>query len=267
MTSTYVPSPHAAMGRPVSEFHVPQPVPQGAAIREIREGRGFFVDSSGMSGDWLSCSSCHLNGGTDLRVLPLVGVATTFPRMVRRYHRWMTLSQRINRCVVNSLAGRSLGAHDPDRRDLTAYLYWLSTGYAKGSRLPWLRHPTLLEPDSPPNVAHGKKLYHHDCAYCHGPRGMGFFHGSMAPPLWGPHSYTRGAGMDRMAELAAFIKAAMPAVPLGGVAPGGLSATHAKDLAAFILKHPRPKVAIGVGDSSSDIGHHPHGVSSTKRDL
>ncbi len=59
---------------------------------------------------------------------------------------------------------------------------------------------------------------------------------TLFPPLWGSHSFNFGAGMHRVGEAAAFIKANMP---YG--AGGSLNVRDAWDIAAFVDSHSRPR--------------------------
>ena len=56
------------------------------------------------------------------------------------------------------------------------------------------------------------------------------------PPLWGAKSFNSGAGMHRIATMAAFVRYNMP---YGGPA-NVLSKQAAYDVSAFILSHKRP---------------------------
>ena len=70
------------------------------------------------------------------------------------------------------------------------------------------------------------------CGFCHGMDGQGTM---AAPPLWGPRSYTIGAGMARVGVAASFIKANMPR-------GWGWTVTddEAFDVAAYVNGQPRP---------------------------
>jgi thiosulfate dehydrogenase len=68
-------------------------------------------------------------------------------------------------------------------------------------------------------------------------------HGYAFPPLWGPDSFNRGAGMARVSIAAAFIQAKMP---LG--AGGTLSDQEAYDIAAYVTSQPRPAFGAGAKD-------------------
>jgi cytochrome c len=55
-------------------------------------------------------------------------------------------------------------------------------------------------------------------------------------PLWGAKSFNSGAGMHRLATMAAFVRYDMPY----GSPPNTLSAQQAYDVSAFVLSHARP---------------------------
>jgi thiosulfate dehydrogenase len=56
---------------------------------------------------------------------------------------------------------------------------------------------------------------------------------SAVPPVWGPGAYNDGAGMNGVANMAAFVQQNMPADK-----PGSLSAQESYDVAAFIHSNP-----------------------------
>ncbi|MGC8968917.1 MAG: c-type cytochrome [Thermus sp.] len=185
-------------------------------------------------GDALNCTSCHLDGGTNLKGLPLVGTATAFPAYSSREKAVITLQNRIGDCFMRSMNGTLPPLGSAVMVALDAYITSLSQGM-----------PMKMNPKSPtgPNAlkplavdwaradpARGKALYAQKCAVCHGPNGEG----QVGPPLWGPRSYNAGAGMANWKNLAAFIHGAMP---LGNP---NLSPEEARDIAAFVDSQPRP---------------------------
>lgn len=222
-------------------FHPPTTIPTGTFGQAVKAGQALFMDTSSIAGNKLSCTSCHLNGGTDEKVLPLVGVASIFPEYNKRAKSVITLSQRIDACVQYSEAGRPLPLNSPQIVDITAYLTWLSQGLPIHAKIPWLGTGSKIHYAGTVNVAAGQEFYAHVCAYCHGDQGQGFQHGFPAPPLWGPNSYAQGAGMSKQEDLSAFIKAAMPVVPVNGVSPGSIPAQTAENVAAYVLTHSRPQ--------------------------
>ena len=90
-------------------------------------------------------------------------------------------------------------------------------------------------------AARGTVLYGEHCASCHGKSGAGrgaIGSADFVPPLWGPNAFNIGAGMARLNNAAGFIKANMPL----GVG-GSLDDQAASDIAAYVIKQPRPDFA------------------------
>jgi thiosulfate dehydrogenase len=94
------------------------------------------------------------------------------------------------------------------------------------------------------DATRGGMLFTANCVRCHGTTGAGGqvpaqVRGpntpAFAPALWGPRSFSIGAGLGRVERAAAFIRVAMPYDQ-----PGTLSDQQAFDLAAYVLSHPRP---------------------------
>lgn len=173
------------------------------------------------SGNALRCTSCHLDDGTRAIAMPWLGTAPRYPRYRARRGAEETLAQRVNECIVRSLAGRAIPEEGRDMRDMLAYLDSLG----KASR------PT--GPDTVKlvgNVASGRRVYASTCVRCHGPAGAG----GLAPAVWGAKSYSIGAGLARQTVLATFVRWNMPYDH-----KDTLSDRQAADVAAYVLSHPR----------------------------
>jgi thiosulfate dehydrogenase len=84
------------------------------------------------------------------------------------------------------------------------------------------------------SVSNGSHIYATACLSCHGANGGG---SSAFPPLWGKTSFNNGAGMHKLATMAAFVRYNMPY----GAGPNTLSEQQAYDVSAFVLSHSRPK--------------------------
>jgi thiosulfate dehydrogenase len=100
-------------------------------------------------------------------------------------------------------------------------------------------------PNRAANLVAGEKVFQTKCTECHSPDGQGKHigipgdgKGYAFPPLWGPDSFNDGAGMSRLLNAAAFIKANMP-LGVPNTQPG-LSDEDAFDVAAYVLSKPRP---------------------------
>lgn len=185
--------------------------------------------------DALSCSSCHINGGTDQKALPLVGVTAQFPDYTSRDKRVINLSQRINECFQRSGNGKPLPPSGADMAALEAYMQWISTGIPAETKPSWIGNgsKTELKTSLPkPNIPNGQVIFQQTCSVCHGTTGQG----GVAPPLWGPNSFNAGAGMANLKTMAMFVQNNMPASN-----PGSLSLQQAADVAAYVESQPRPK--------------------------
>jgi thiosulfate dehydrogenase len=122
---------------------------------------------------------------------------------------------------------------------LESYAYWLASGAPLDSKLEGRGYPALAKPAQAPDFARGEQVYAANCALCHGADGAGQ-HAvdgtAVFPPLWGNESFNWGAGMGRISNAAAFIKANMPF----GL-PGTLSDQQAWDVALYMNSHERPQ--------------------------
>ena len=182
------------------------------------------------SGNALRCTSCHLDGGVRASAMTWIGTAARYPRYRSRSAGEESLEQRVNDCVVRSLAGKALPAQGQDMRDIIAYLDSLGA---------------LRRPDGPDTVRlagdlqAGRKIYAADCARCHGNSGEGL----LAPAVWGVDSYSIGAGMARQKMLATFVRHNMPYDKLRT-----LSERESADVAAFVLAQPRQDFPGKEGD-------------------
>lgn len=127
-------------------------------------------------------------------------------------------------------------------QDIISYLAFLSTGVPTTAHVrdEGLPHMPRLTGDS----ARGAKLFVANCVRCHTSSGAGGpvpaqsrgpTTPAFAPALWGPRSFSIGAGLARVERAAAFIRTVMPYDK-----PGSLSDQQAYDLATFVLSHPRP---------------------------
>lgn len=173
-------------------------------------------------GNALRCTSCHLDDGRRDAAMPWVGVTTRFPKYRARKGAVESIEQRVNECITRSLAGRALAEDGRDMHDMVAYLQTLQVTR------------TLVRPDSvrlDGDPQHGARAYAVTCARCHGPKALG----ALAPAVAGPQSYSIGAGMARQRVLATFLRWNMP-----HDLPGTLAVQDAADIAAWVLRQPRP---------------------------
>src|SRR5467141_3930743 len=216
----------------------------------IKWGYRIFVDTPReapqFTGGGVSCANCHLNAGQRERALPLVGVAGMFPEYNNRAARLITLADRVVDCFLRSenATGRDPEAlPSPTSKEVlavSAYLVWLSRGYAVGANPPWRGRNAIaadqLIPIGKLDVHAGETIYMERCTSCHGADGQGVQIGDKkAGPLWGPGSWNDGAGAARVYTLAGIVRYAMPYLN-----PGSRTDEEAQQVAAFITSKPRP---------------------------
>ncbi|QSO54694.1 c-type cytochrome [Alicyclobacillus curvatus] len=219
-------------------FNPPQGMPTGKDASAVKYGQELFMNTHAMlpgyNLDALSCTSCHINGGTDEKALPLVGVTAQFPDYTSRDARVINLSQRINECFQRSGNGKPLPPQGKEMAAIEAYLAWISKGVPADTKPQWIGNgsKTELKTSLPtPNLSNGAVIFQQTCAVCHGTDGQG----QSAPPLWGPNSFNSGAGMHNLNTMSEFVKNNMPASN-----PGSLSLQQAADASAYVLSQSRP---------------------------
>ena len=190
-------------------------------------------------GNNLTCSSCHLDGGTNPKALSFLGTASVYPTYTPREKRVITLEDRDLNCFMRSMNGLRPPNGSEVSVAIAAYITWLSEGYPvkmslKGPHGPNAPQSLKIDPGTA-DAARGKTLYASTCASCHGSDGAGV--GSF-PPVWGSKSYNHGAGLSQTLKLATYLKGAMP---LGNP---NLSDKDALDIAAYVDAQPRPKFVL-----------------------
>lgn len=196
-------------------------------------------------GNKLSCTSCHLKGGTKPFAAPYIGLSNIFPIYIAREDRVVSLEERINGCIERSLNGRTIDHDSYEMRAIVSYIQHLSSEYYSNRRVKGHGFLTLELPNRAANPLSGQRVFERHCVSCHGVDGQGGsvtaemrIAGKSFPPLWGDGSYNDGAGMARVLTAARYIKANMP---LGTKASAPiLSDEEAYDVAAYINSHARP---------------------------
>jgi thiosulfate dehydrogenase len=243
---------------------------------QIRWGYRIFTntphEAGRFTGSKVSCSNCHLNVGQRERALPLVGIAGMFPEYNNRAARLISLADRVVDCFLRSenATGRLPAPADSESMSdggrpagvvhaanetwpaalptpaakevlaVSAYIVWLSRGYAVGQNPAWRGRNTIASDNVIPvarlDVTRGQTLYMERCQSCHGGDGQGVQIGDKkAGPLWGPDSWNDGAGAARVYTLAGIIRYSMPYLD-----PGSLSDEDAQHVAAYVNSRPRP---------------------------
>lgn len=238
------------------------PVPDGILGQSIRRGHAILAathDSLPQHvGSALRCLSCHLGDGRQHDALPLTGVQARFPQYRSRSATVQRLEDRINDCFQRSLSGTALAFDDPAMRDIVAYLAFISLGVPASGHVAGegLQVGTALNGDT----LAGARVFQVRCARCHGVAGGG---SAVAPPVWGPRSFSIGAGMARIRRATDFIRRNMPRD-----SAGTLTDAEALDVAAYVTSRPRPDF-VGKehdwprGDAPPDV---PYSTLAGKRD-
>jgi len=207
--------------------------------REIVENTNEHSLSKPFVNNALTCSSCHLDAGTDPKAATFLDIASAYPAWSPRENRVITLEDRVLNCFMRSMNGVRPAKGSKLSIAVAAYITWLSTG----SRIEMNpekplgpRHVPMLDISvQQADLDRGKALFATKCADCHGERGQGTGEG---PPTWGRQSYNDGAGLSRNGKLAAWLKVAMP------LGDPSLSEQEALDIAAFVNSHERPKFVL-----------------------
>lgn len=194
------------------------------------------------AGNSLSCSNCHLNGGTRAFAAPYIGVWGTYPNFRKRSNSIGTLEDRINGCMERSLNGRKLPIDGKEMKAMLAYIKFINKDVPIGEKIEGTGFIEFTAPDRMADRQNGETVYVRECSACHGKDGQGQKLNDAGayvyPPLWGNGSFNDGAGMHRLLTAAAFIKGNMPY----GVAVNQpkLTDDEAYDVAAYINSFPRP---------------------------
>lgn len=239
------PPPAAAPDELASTFsRLPTPPESGLTddtfSRAVRRGRALLSATPESlphnAGNALRCTSCHLDNGTRAFAMPWVGVYARFPQYRSRSGNVDVIEDRVNDCFKRSLNGHALDPAGRDMKDIVTYFAWLSRGTIVGPRMKG-QGVDSIKPQAG-DRKRGEAVFTANCTRCHGPDGQGITirsHPSLwAPPLWGPRSFTIGAGMARIRVAAAFIHRHMPFDRL--IAP---TEQQAYDVAAFVTSQPR----------------------------
>jgi thiosulfate dehydrogenase len=219
----------------------PSTIPAGPLGDSIRLGMNVFNDTPKYAekyvGNKLSCTHCHIAGGTVSQGMPMVGLPGIFPMYRDREKTVITFEERIEQCFQRSESGHRVPNDSPEMTGLVAYSQWLSKDQVTGRPFPGRGLVNLPELTGDPT--NGGKIFGEQCAVCHGTDGAGKL--PVAPALWGPNSYSDGAGMNQIPKMAAFVQHNMPQN-----APDTLTPQEAYDVATFI--HSKPHTVFVMKD-------------------
>lgn len=194
------------------------------------------------AGNNLSCTNCHLKGGTQAGSGSWVGVASRFPQFGGRSNKIGTLEDRINGCMERSMNGRKIPIASEKMKAMVAYMQWLGEDLPTEKEKYYKGYAPIRLPERAVDLEAGKVVYNKECALCHGKDGMGMTgseNGYLYPPLWGPDSFNDGAGMHRVITAAEFIRGNMPFGMATRDAPK-LTDEEAFDVAGYINSFDRP---------------------------
>jgi thiosulfate dehydrogenase len=168
------------------------------------------------TGNNLSCNVCHLNNGLRKYGLGLVGVYSAYPKRIDSLDREITLQEKINQCVRNSLNGKEIPDSTRIMSGLLSYLKWMSSYIPEGEDISG--HDLCFMPlrNSVPETLNGKDVYNTKCAICHNADGSGILNdtgsvylGYRYPPVWGEHSFSERSSMNDLKMLSNFIRTKM----------------------------------------------------------
>jgi len=208
-------------------------IPQGPLGDSIRFGMQVFNDTPKYAeryvGNKMSCTHCHVDGGTVAGGIPMVGLPGIFPMYRDREKEVITLEERIEQCFQRSENGHRVPNTDPVIVGLVAYTQWLSKDQITGKPFPGRGLVNI--PELAGDAERGSKIFTDQCALCHGANGQGKL--PAMPALWGPDAFSDGAGMHIIAKMAAFVQHNMPQND-----PGSLTPQQAYDVATFVHSKP-----------------------------
>jgi thiosulfate dehydrogenase len=216
----------------------PGALPAGPAGDSIAYGYALIVKTHHLMKRYvradLECADCHLAAGTQPRGGSFVGTYARFPQWNKRSHRVIALQDRIAECFLYSMNGRPPAYNSKAMIAIVSYIAWLSRGTPIGAKQPDSDRYVESLPAAPPRPLRGAEIFLAKCSRCHGADGQGI--SGIYPPLWGARSFNEGAGMAHVDRMAGFVRYNMPQD-----APGSLTLEQAYDVAAFVLRHARPR--------------------------
>ncbi|UCS91745.1 c-type cytochrome [Echinicola marina] len=191
----------------------------------------------------LNCQNCHLQGGTVPLGNNYGAVASTYPKVRARSGKSTDIADRINGCFERSMNGQALDKESKEMKAMVAYLKWLGKEVPKGEKPQGAGIYPLEFMDRAADPIKGKAVYAQNCQSCHQADGQGMFDQAereyIYPPLWGAHSYNKGAGLYRLSRFAGFVKVNMP---LGATFENPLlTDEEAWDVAAYVNSLERPE--------------------------
>lgn len=218
----------------------------------------------------MNCQNCHLESGTKLFGNNYAGVASTYPKFRPRSGSIETIEKRVNDCIQRSLNGKALSPESKEMKSFVAYIKWVGSQVPKDSipKGTGIKTPDLM--NRPADPEKGLVVFKENCTRCHGENGEGMrVVGSaewLYPPLGGPDSYNKGAGLFRLSRFAGYVKYNMPN-DLATAEKPYLTDEQCWDVAAYINSLPRPDFDISADwpDISKKPFDHPFGPFSDNK--
>ena len=227
------------VGRLVREVGRLATVAGGAAQTRLNEVLGKARAAPAFVGNSLRCVSCHLDAGRLADSSPMWAAFVSYPAYRSKNKSVNSFQQRLQGCFEYSMNGKAPPLGAPELVALESYAYWLASGAPINPNLAGRGYPALARPALAADFTRGEQVYTQNCLLCHGADGAGQKAPdgtAVFPALWGPDSFNWGAGMGRINNAAAFVKANMP---LG--LPSTLTDQQAWDVALYMNSHERPQ--------------------------
>jgi thiosulfate dehydrogenase len=212
---------------------------------DLIENTAYYLGPKGIVAqqtNGMNCQNCHYEAGTRPYGNNYGAVAANYPKMRARSGQVESIAKRVNDCFQRSLNGKALDTNSHEMRAILSYLHWLGDDVPKGTVPNGTGIFKLKYLDRPADPNAGRAIYLNTCKTCHGADGQGktnATNGYEYPPLWGPNSFTTGAGLYRIGNFAGLVKMNMPYGQADFRKPA-LRDEEAWDVAAFVLSQPRP---------------------------
>ncbi|MBN2816558.1 MAG: c-type cytochrome [Campylobacterales bacterium] len=204
------------------------------------------------SANSLNCTSCHLNGesnlpGTKKFAAPFTNVMNDYPKFEARSMKVESIAERVNGCMTRSQGnGKPLPLESKEMKSLIAYFKFLAKGTQPHSAMKGTGLQKVAFPDRKASVKEGKDLYSIYCMECHQKDAVGLRSATYTKdasynftPLAGNDSFNNGAGMSHLKTATRFIYTNMPLGASESDKPM-LSVEQAYDVAAYVLSLERP---------------------------